>query len=166
MVVSSFGAMFFGDPVRAFANLAGALRPGRPGRPPGLARAGTTTSGCRHCAAPWRQGVPCRCPPTGCARVRSGSPTRTGCAACSLASGLVDVELEQVDEPIEFGSDAEEAYEFVAGMGFTRGLTADLDDVARDAALESLHAALAAAQTDRGVRVRLVGLADHGAAHG
>ena len=28
VVASSFGAMFFGDPVRAFGNLAGALRPG------------------------------------------------------------------------------------------------------------------------------------------
>ncbi len=150
VVVSSFGAMFFGDPVRAFANLAGALRPG--GRVGLLAwrelAHNEWLSALRGALAAGRV-LPV--PPTG-APGPFGLSDPDQVRGLLAGVGLVDVELEQVDEPIEFGSDADDAYEYVAGMGLTRGLTADLDDVTRAAALESLHAALAAAQTDRGVR--------------
>ena len=64
----------------------------------------------------------------------------------------MDVELERVDEPMEFGSDVDDAYAYIAGMGSTRGMTADLDAATREAALESLRAALAAAHRDGAVR--------------
>ena len=150
VVVSSFGAMFFGDPVRAFDNLAGALRPG--GRVGLLAWRDLAhnewVSVLRDALAAGRVlPVP---PP--------GAPGAFGLADADrvrgllAGAGLVDVELEQVDEAMEYGSDADDAFQYVAGMGFTRGLTADLDAATRTAALESLHAALAAGQTDSGVR--------------
>jgi SAM-dependent methyltransferase len=149
VVVSSFGAMFFGDPERAFSNLAGALGP--EGRVGFLAWRGLAhnewISALRDALAAGRT-LPV--PP-------AGAPGPFGLADAdrvrSLLTGvgLVDVELEQVDEPMEFGSDADDAYAYVSGMGFTRGLTADLDAATKASALESLRAALEAAETDSGV---------------
>ena len=125
-LVSSFGAIFFGDPLRAFGNLALAGR---------VLAAGRTLP----------------VPPV-------GTPGPFGLADLdqvrSLFSGvgLVDVDFQEVHEPVCFGSDADGAYAFVAGMGLTRGLLADLDADARTAALGSLHAAMAAAETDEGVQ--------------
>jgi SAM-dependent methyltransferase len=150
VVVSSFGAMFFGDPVRAFTNLAGALRPG--GRVGLLAwremARNDWLSTLRGALAAGRK-LPV--PPT-------GAPGPFGLADADQVRGLladvglVDVELEPVDEPMELGGDADDAYEYVAGMGFTRGLTADLDAATSSAALDSLRAAMVRAQTDGVVR--------------
>ncbi len=37
------------------------------------------------------------------------------------------------------GATAEQAWEFVAEMGFVKGLTGDLDDLTRDAAMAGLR---------------------------
>ena len=148
-LVSSFGAMFFGDPLRAFGNLARALRPG--GRVGLLAwremaRNDWLLAVRRVLAA----GRTLPVPPV-------GAPGPFGLAdpdqVRSLFGevGLVDVDLQELHEPVCFGADADDAYAFVAGMGLTRSLLADLDADARSAALESLHAAMAAAKTDEGV---------------
>ena len=59
--------------------------------------------------------------------------------------------MGQVDEPIRLGHDAEDAFTFVSTLGITRGLTHDLDDAGRAAALEALRACLAAHDTGDGV---------------
>jgi hypothetical protein len=53
--------------------------------------------------------------------------------------------------PIRFGNDADDAFSFVSTLGITRGLTQDLDDAGRAAALEALHATLIEHETDGGV---------------
>lgn len=66
-------------------------------------------------------------------------------------AGFADVEFQRVDEVVNFGVDAEDAYAFVAGMGVVHGLSEDLDAAARAQALENLHATLAAHETADGV---------------
>ena len=149
VVVSSFGAMFFGDPVRAFGNLVGALRPG--GRCGLLAWRELSdnewVAALREALAAGRM-LPVPTP---------GSQGPFGLADADRArellagAGLVDVDLQRLDEPMYYGDDAEQAYGFVSGMGFTRGLMADLDQASRVAALEKLRATLEAAETDQGV---------------
>ncbi len=67
------------------------------------------------------------------------------------AAGFEDVGLERVDGPVRFGTDADDAYSFMSTLGMTRGLTQDLDDAGRAAALEALHASLREHETGDGV---------------
>ena len=159
VVASSFGAMFFGDPVRAFGNLAGALRPG--------GRCGLLTwrelsdnewiAAIRAALAAGRT-LPVPTP---------GSPGPFGLADADRArellagAGLVDIDIQRVDEPMSFGDNVDQAYGFVSGMGFARGVTADLEP-----AVAGSRARLAPRRA-RGGRnrqrrgLRLLGLADH-----
>lgn len=66
-------------------------------------------------------------------------------------AGFVDVTLDEVTEPIRLGDNADDAYSFVATFGITRGLTQDLDDARKAAALDALHATLVEHETDDGV---------------
>lgn len=148
-VVSSFGVMFFGDPERAFANLAQALRPGggmgllvwRE-----LAR-NEWVWALRNALAAGRS-LP-EPPP--------GAPGPFGLAEADRirdllrGAGMDDVELDPVEEVVDYGTDADEAYQFISRMGIVRGLTKDLDLADRDRALAALRATVAAAATDRGV---------------
>ena len=149
VVASSFGAMFFGDPVRAFGNLAGALRRG--GRCGLLAWRDLAhnewISAIRAALAAGRT-LPAPRPGTA---GPFGLADADGARELLAGAGLVDIDIQQVDEPMSFGDDADQAYRFVSGMGFTRGVTADLEPATRAAALESLRAALDAAETDTGV---------------
>jgi SAM-dependent methyltransferase len=149
VAVSSFGAMFFADPVAAFANVASALRPrGRLGllswRP--LAEnewlctlRGALAAG-RDLPAP---------PP--------GAPGPFGLADAGHVTavlgdaGFHDVVVQPVDAPLRFGADLEDAFAFVSTLGMTRGLLHDLAPDVAGEAVESLRQALAAAATDDGV---------------
>ena len=66
-------------------------------------------------------------------------------------AGFVAVELEAVDEPVYLGANVDDAFAFVRTMGMVLGLTHDLDEHTRRQALERLHDALAAYETDEGV---------------
>lgn len=148
-VVSSFGVMFFGDPLRAFANLAGTLRPG--GRLGllvwrELAR-NDWISAIRDALAAGRS-LPV--PPLGApGPFALADPDRV--RDLLGGSGLVDVDLRPVEEPVDFGVDAERAYAFISEMGVVHGLVEDLDAGARARALDTLRAGLAAAETADGV---------------
>ena len=147
VVVSSFGAMFFGDPARAFANLAGALRAG--------GRMGLLTW--RELAYnPWVSAIrdalaAGRTLPAPGASGPFGLADANRVRVLLHGAGLIDVDLQQVDELVDFGRDVEEAYEFIGGMGIVHGLSEDLDAAAKAHAFDELRAALAAAETDRGV---------------
>jgi hypothetical protein len=52
---------------------------------------------------------------------------------------------------VRLGADAEDAFDFVSGLGLTRGLLGGLDDGLRRAALDELQAALAEHATPDGV---------------
>lgn len=87
----------------------------------------------------------------------SGAPGPFGLAdpdrarAVLEGAGFEAVEFEPIEEAIEFGSDAEDAFSFVRTSGMVRGLTEDLDDATRAEALANLRAVLAAHETDEGV---------------
>lgn len=66
-------------------------------------------------------------------------------------AGFVDVALTEVDEPIEFGSDADDAFAFVKALGITKGLTADLSEPDRNLALAAVRHAIDERETDQGV---------------
>jgi SAM-dependent methyltransferase len=149
IAVSTFGAMFFADPTAAFTNIARALRPG--GRLAlltwrELGRNEWLTA-IRGALALGRQ-LPE--PP-------AGAPGPFGLADADHvrrvlgAAGFVDIRLDEVDEPTELGSDAENAFTFVSTFGITKGLTEDLDENMRARALHALRRVLSERETDDGV---------------
>ena len=149
VAISVFGAMFFSDPVAAFANIARAVRPG--GRLAlltwrELARNEWLTSIRAALAAGRALPEP---PP--------GAPGPFGLADHDRVHGILgdagfdDVDLQEIDEPVEFGADADDAFAFVRTLGIVQGLTQDLDEATRSRALEQLHAMLAAHETSEGV---------------
>ncbi|MFG1638519.1 class I SAM-dependent methyltransferase [Pseudonocardia alni] len=149
VIVSCFGSMFFADPVRAFTNLAESLHPG--------GRVGLLTwrdlarnewmSAIRDALAAGRS-LPVPIP---------GAPGPFGLAeadrvrALLNGAGLVDVEIEPVDEAMKLGDDVAGAYALVSGMGTVHGLTDDLDAARRTRAFDTLRATLDAHQTESGV---------------
>jgi SAM-dependent methyltransferase len=148
-VVSMFGAMFFGDPVAAFTNFARATR-----------------SGGRLAVLTWRElarnewltalrgalalGRALPEPPPGApGPFAFADPDHV--RPILEKAGFADVHFEPLDEPLELGRDAEDAFTFVRSMGIVKGLTEDLDPAARTAALSQLRTTLASHETDQGV---------------
>ena len=150
VAVSSFGAMFFADPVEAFANVRRALRPG--GRLALLAwrdlRRNQWITAIRDALA---LGRPLPEPP-------SGAPGPFGLAgadhvrAVLAGAGFTGVDLESVDEPVWLGADADDAWAFVRTMGIVKGLTSELDPDDRERAFEQVRAMLAGAAGPEGVQ--------------
>lgn len=147
--VSSFGAMFFADPVAAFANIRRSLRPGG-----GLALLAWRDLVDNEWVAGIRSalslGRTLPIPAVG-APGPFALADRNHTAEVLSQAGFVAVRLDRVDEPIRLGDDADDAFSFVSTFGITRGLTHDLDDAGRAAALKSLHASLVAHDTGDGV---------------
>ena len=149
VAISSFGAMFFADPVVAFANVARALRVG--GRLAVLTwrelGRNEWVTALRSALAMGRQlpepppGVP------GPFQLVDGDYVRS----ILDQAGFVAVALEPVEEPICLGTDADDAFAFVQTMGMVRGLTQDLDEQTGQRALREVHATLAAHETEHGV---------------
>lgn len=148
-VISRFGALFFGQPVAAFANLARALRPG--GTVALLAWRELARNdwvlALRQSLAAGRSLLE---PPTG-APGPFGLANPDDVHRILTDAGFVDIELSEVCEPMFLGSDTADAFSFVTGLGLTRGLTAGLDPATRDAALDSLRRRLSTAETPDGV---------------
>lgn len=149
LAISSFGAMFFSDPVAAFTNVAKALRDD--GRIVLLAWRELSRNewvrAIRDALAVGRAlpDPPDDAPgPFGLARQEHAEDVLT-------RAGFVDVRLEDVSEPIYFGRNADEAFAFVSTFGITRGLTHDLDEARSTAALDALRRTLAEHQTGEGV---------------
>ncbi len=149
VAISSFGAMFFNDPLGAFTNIHRALVPGAPiallsWRPLEenewlMAIRGALAMG-RTLPAPPAGGPG----PFGLVDAESVHQILGG-------AGFVDVGVTPVDEPIWLGSDADDAWTFVAGMGIVRGLTQDLDEGTKRQALDRLQAVVAGYEADDGV---------------
>lgn len=57
-----------------------------------------------------------------------------------------------MNEPIRFGADADEAFSFVRGVGFVRGVLDGLDDTTKTRALETLRRTLAEHGSGDGVQ--------------
>ncbi|MGH3629974.1 MAG: class I SAM-dependent methyltransferase [Sciscionella sp.] len=147
LAISRHGAMFFGDPLAAFANLARALRPG--GRLVLLSWQAfdanefistfrTILAAGRDVPAP-RAGMP--------GPFAHADPDRV--RALLTSAGFTDVRLDGLREPMYFGSDVTDAVEFVTAQH--AALLADLDPDSRASALRQLRASMAAHSGERGV---------------
>jgi SAM-dependent methyltransferase len=152
VAVSSFGAMFFGDPAAAFANIGRSVRPeGRLGLltwrrledNEWLCALRTALAAGRELPTP-----PPRAPgPFGLA-----DPDHA--RAVLRDGGFVDVDVRPLEAPMRFGDDVDDAYAFVSTLGITRGLLHDLDaDAARDA-LAAVRRTLAEHQGPDGILLR------------
>jgi SAM-dependent methyltransferase len=149
IAISSFGVMFFDDPVAAFANIAGALCPG--GRLAvlvwrELARNEWLTV-FRDALAVGRQ-LPMP-PPDAPTPFALADPERV--RSILNAAGFDGVDFEPIDEPIDFGSDADDAFGFMRKLGIVEGLTQSLDDADRQRALDALREAVVAHERAEGV---------------
>lgn len=149
IAVSSFGAMFFEDPVAAFRNIGGALRPR--GRLAMLAwqelAANEWLTSIRQALAAGRD-LPT--PPAGApgpfGQADPGQVRRTLSDA-----GFDDIEIAATSEPLRFGRDPDDAWSFVRNLGIVKGLTEGLDDRALEAALAELRQVLVAHHSGDGV---------------
>jgi len=149
LAVSSFGAMFFADPVMAFANIRRALQP--KGQLAYLTWRDFAENewvvGIRGALSVGRT-LPMPTP---------GAPGPFSMAERDIAvrvlgdAGFVDVQVDRVDAPVRFGDDADHAFSFVSTFGITRGLTHDLDDDTRQVAMQALRDTLLAHETGDGV---------------
>jgi SAM-dependent methyltransferase len=149
VVVSRAGAMFFGDPAAAFANLARATRPGGRAvllvwqafeRNQWLAEISTALAAGRDLPAP-PEGVP--------GPFALADPDRT--RGLLTGAGYTGVEVTDVREPLNFGPDPDTAHALVAGL--LHWMVADLDPPTRTRALADLHTTLSAHDTPRGVEL-------------
>ena len=136
VAMSSFGAMFFNDPIAAFANIGGALRPG--GTLALLAwrslQENEWLMSLRAALAVGRE-LPDP-PPDAPTPFALADPDRV--RAILSAAGLEAIELAPVDEPIDFGADGSDALAFATTMGIVEGLTNGLDPDDRATAISQL----------------------------
>jgi len=149
VALSSFGAMFFNDPVTAFANIGAGLRHG--GILALLAwrtlQANDWLMALRDSLALGRElPVP---PPDAPTPFALADPERV--RAILGSAGFSDVELQPIDEPIDLGTDASDALEFAKTMGIVEGLTGGLDDAARSNAMANLAELFRQHETPDGV---------------
>ena len=137
VVVSCFGAMFFSDPVRAFMNIAHALRPDGTlallawrdlDRNEWITAIRTALAMGRDLPVP---------PPEAPSPFSFAHPARV--RSILGAAGLDAIELEPIEEALVFGTDADDAYGFLQTMGIVEWLTHDLESFNRAQALAQLH---------------------------
>jgi len=151
VAISRFGTMFFADPVAAFANIAGALRPGA-----------------RLCVATWQPlaandwlTIP------GAALLRYGSPppaagdgpgmfaqSDPAVIARTLAgSGFAAIAVEPVTVSLALGGDVDDAVDYLAATGVGRALLDTIPAADRPAALDAVGGVLADDVDDTGVHL-------------
>jgi SAM-dependent methyltransferase len=147
VVISRTGAMFFGDPVAAFRNLARAVRPGGRmvllvwqalDRNEWICAITAALSGGRSLPAP---------PPRAPGPFAMSDPGRVG--GLLTAAGFADPQFESLNELMYFGADADDAHWFIVGL--TGWMLEGLDEAGRVQALDDLRAALARHEGPDGV---------------
>lgn len=140
VVISRFGAMFFADPVAAFANVGGAMRPG--GRVALIAwqelPRNEWLTAIRGALA---QGRDVPTPP-------AGTPGPFGFAdpdrvrVILREAGFQDVRIDEVEAPVRLGANGDDAYGFVKELGVVRGLLQDLTPDEQEVARADLRAVI------------------------
>ena len=148
LVISRHGVMFFGDPEKAFANIASALRPG--GR---MALLTWQPLARNEFASTFRTlfaaGKPLPDPPPNAPHPFSLSdPDRV--RALLTGAGMTDVELHAVSEPVWLGKDVADALAFITARQAAQ--LAELDETARERVLEAVRADIADHLDEHGVR--------------
>jgi SAM-dependent methyltransferase len=147
VALSRSGAMFFADPVAAFRNIAGALRPGgrlvlmtwqASGRNEWMSTLAGALAAGRELPFP---------PPDRPGPFALSDPDRI--RAVLTAAGFGDTEVTPLEAPLRLGRDVADAERFVlVQLGW---LLEELDAAGRDQALGSLRASLTAHRTGDGV---------------
>ena len=149
VAVSSFGAMFFNDPVAAFTNIGRALRPD--GRLALLAWRALPENrwlmSIRGALAIGRE-LPMP-PPDAPTPFALADPDRV--RLILGAAGFDEVGFTPVDEPMEIGVDASDALDFAKTMGIVEGLTEALSADDRATAMDNLRNLFVANETPDGV---------------
>jgi SAM-dependent methyltransferase len=139
VVISRMGSMFFGDPVAAFTNLHRALRPG--GRLTLLTWNDIAENEwLTEFRAAFAVGRDLPTPPPGAPGPFAFSdPDHV--RAILTAAGFTDITFQSVHEPMIFGRDPEDVFEFV--REFIGWMLDGLDAAERDTALAALRATIA-----------------------
>jgi SAM-dependent methyltransferase len=147
VVISRMGSMFFGDPASAFTNLHRALRPG--GRLVLLTWQGVADnewlSEFRAALAVGRD-LPTP-PPDVPSPFALSEPDRV--REILGAAGFVDVSFQGLHEPMSFGPDPDDAFDFVRDL--TGWMREGLDEAGCEAALAALRNTIADHSGDHGV---------------
>ena len=159
LAMSSFGTMFFPDPVAAFANVGRALRPA--GRLVMMVWQAPERN-------EWEVAISQSLAGTGgSAAVGSAGPDPFSLAdppavqAILEAAGFAGVTFTDVHEPVYYGSDVPAALDWVRGFACTREALDRLDPAAEARADGRLREMLAAHLSGDGVLVRLPDLDHH-----
>jgi SAM-dependent methyltransferase len=145
--ISRFGAMFFADPDRAFANFGRAVRPD--GR---LVLLVWQARERNEWPVAIRQAIAPGVSPfvdDGPDPFTLGDPATT--RDLLTAAGFADVDFVDVHEPVYYGPDAGTATELVLGFHETKQSMAGLEPEAAGSAVERLRGLIAAHRTERGV---------------
>jgi ubiquinone/menaquinone biosynthesis C-methylase UbiE len=149
IAISRYGTMFFADPVAAFRNIAGALRPG--GRLAMMVwqahEANEWSVAVHQVLAPYEssEGVP----PGEQEHFSFADP---GTVERILgAAGFGSVHFNDVREPIYFGANVEAAVEWIRGFRFVRHALQRLDAAAAAQLLASLRETVARNCSEKGV---------------
>jgi SAM-dependent methyltransferase len=147
VVISETGCMFFGDPVAAFSNIGLALRPG--GRVGLLVwrelQRNEWLTAIRRAVALGRE-LPTP-PPDAPNPFSLADPDRV--RSIFGAAGYDDIELDPVDEPVDLGADADDAFAFFSMNSMW--LLDGVDDAGRTQAFDNLRAAFKEGETEAGV---------------
>jgi SAM-dependent methyltransferase len=149
VAMSSFGTMFFSDPVAAFTNIGCGMRPDGT-----LALLAWRTLHENHWLMALRGALAVgrvlpEPPPDAPTPFSLADPDRV--RRILERAGFSDVHLEAIDEPIDLGVDAADALEFSRSMGIVEGLTDGLDPSARGEAVANLAELFREHETDDGV---------------
>lgn len=149
IAISSFGAMFFVDPVAAFANIGRGLRSG--GRIAFLAwQRFEHNEWLTEIFGAVAAGRALPTPPPGVPGP-FGLADPDAVTTILRAAGLAGEAIRPVTEPIWQGADEDEAWSFLSNLGIVRGLTEGLDPTARQQAFDNLRGTIAAHATGDGV---------------
>lgn len=149
VAISRFGAMYFHDPAAAFANIASALRPG--GRLAMVSwqelEGNEWMSAVRDALAVGRELPPLATGTAGAFGLADPEAVR----AILTGAGFEDVRVDDVREPVSFGPDADQAFNFVSTLAFAKDALAGLQGRDRSAGLARLREVLEAHAGDDGV---------------
>ena len=151
VVISRYGVMFFADRLAAFTNLAAALRPG--GRLAVLVWQALDRN-------PWlvalraalAVGRDLPSPPPG-APGPYGLADTDAAAAMLTEAGYASIAFVPIEAPMQLGRDAEDAWEYLRGMGLYRGLTEGLGETDKADAIANVQQLISDHTTSAGVMV-------------
>ena len=151
VVISRYGAMFFADRLAAFTNLAAALRPG--GRLAVLVwQVLDRNPWMVELRAALAVGRDLPSPPPG-APGPFGLADTGAVAAMLTEAGYESVAFVPIEVPMQLGRDAEDAWEYVRGMGLYRGLTEGLGETDKADAIANVQQLISDHATPAGVMV-------------